>query len=378
MPLTLSSLIAPVTRDEVRKTVLSLLRVAGFPVASWHSSSVPRALVEVFCEALADLSSTVGKIARGGFLSLADGEWLTLLAAEFFDLTRKPAVFARGVAVLTDGGGGPFTILPGQLWATSKSGKRFNNSRGGTLVAGGKLALEWQAESPGASFNVPAGDLTTLLTPLPGVALDNPTLPSIGTWLTRQGVDEETDAQLVQRCKEQWSSLGAGGNAPAYAYHAKRASDQVTRVRVYEATPKGGHVTVVIAGPGGAIVDPTVAVKVFDYLEDGRRPQCVKTHVVSATNRAIAILGEARVAASLRDVAAAHVSRSLTELQTSLDIGTRVPVAELIQRVMDAPGVTNVALRRSSGALLVPQIDDFVLAATEVATFTNSLAFLPT
>ncbi|MGZ3477048.1 MAG: baseplate J/gp47 family protein [Polyangiales bacterium] len=357
--------------------MLGLLKLAGFPVASWAPSSVPRVLVEVFSTSLADLSQTVSNIARGGFVSLAEGEWLTLVASEFFGVERNPALFAEGRATLTDAGSaGPFTILPNQLWAASKSGLRFTNVNGGTLPLGGKLPLLWKAEAAGADYNVPAGDVSTLLTPLPGVTVTNPALPALGTWLLRQGVDAESDDALRERCHEKWSSLGAGGNAPAYAFHAKSASSFVTRVKVYEATPIGGEVTLVLAGPAGAITDPTVLPTVAAYLEDGRRPQCVTVHVVSATNRPIVLLGEVRVRATLRDPAIAFVSGQIADLQKSLDIGERVAIAELIQRVMDAPGVTNALLADASGTALIPGADDVVLGPNEVATFSDGLSWV--
>ncbi|MBI2392826.1 MAG: baseplate J/gp47 family protein [Deltaproteobacteria bacterium] len=378
MAVTLQSLVRPLSRDDVRKTVFGLLKLAGFPVTSWDAASVPRALVEAFSASLSDLSATVANIARGGFLGLAQGDWLTLLAAEIYSVDRRDAVFARGHARLTDSVGGPFTIMPGQLWAASKAGLRFNNVTGGTLPLGGKLDLLWQAESPGAAYNVPSGDLTTLLTPLPGVSIENLSLPSLGTWLVRAGVDVESDAALAERCRERWSTLGAGGHAAAYAYHVKRASEQVTRERVYEATPKGGHVTVVIASSGGPIADATVVKTVAAYLEDGRRPQCVTVHVIAAKARSIVLAGEVRVQAALRDAAEARIAAEITALQSSLDIGARVPVAELIQRIMDAPGVGNVSLRGASGAPLVPVVDDIVLAPDEIATFVNALSYVPT
>jgi len=378
VPASLSSLIVPLTKDDVRRNLLGLLRVVGFPVASWAPSSVPRALVEIFSESLADLSTTVSKIARGGFLSLAENEWLSLVAAEFFGVERKPAVFAVGLAVLTDAGGaGPFTIVPNQLWAAAKSGLRFTNVTGGVLSLGGKLVLEWKAENSGAAFNVPVGDLSTLLTPLPGVSLTNPALTGSGSWLVTQGVDPESDAALRLRCQEKWSSLGAGGNAPAYAYHAKNASPQVTRVRVLEAFPTGGQVTVICAGPSGAIADAKTLADVSAYLEDGRRPQCVKVHVRSAVARVIVVTGDVRVRATMKEPAVAFVSAQLTSMQQTLDIGEKVPVAELVQRIMDAPGVINVVLVDAlTNAPLVPGKDDIALAFDEVAMFIDKLKWV--
>ena len=374
----LGSLIVPLTKDDVVKSILGLLSAARFPVTSWAPSSVPRALIEAFAQGLADLSTTIRNIARGGFLSLAEDDWLTLVADEFFDVQRRPAVFARGTGTLSDdAGAGPYTILPGQLWAVSKNGLRFFNTTGGTLPTGGRLTLQWQAEASGRDYNIPSFAIASLLTPLPGVSISNPEIAGLGTWLTQQGIDGESDADLRERCHQKWASLGAGGNAPAYAYHAKNASAQVARVRVLEASPKGGHVTVLVAGPAGAIVDPAVLTTVFAYLEDGRRPQCVTVHVVSASNHLVALRGDAQVHATLVDVAKKYITDLATSLTASLDIGVSVPLAELIEKIMEAPGLLNLVLRDAAGNALVPGKDDITLAPTEVATFADLLTWIP-
>jgi hypothetical protein len=103
----------------------------------------------------------------------------------------------------------------------------------------------------------------------------------------------------------------------------------------------------------------------------------VKVHVRSAFPHATVLAGDVRVRATLKDPALAFVSAQLTNMQQTLDIGERVPIAELVQRIMDAPGVLNVVLIDSvTGAPLVPGKDDIVLAFDEVATFVDKVKWI--
>ena len=172
---TLVSLLAPPSADQVKASLLSFLQARGFPVTDWAEGGVARTLVEMIARALAELSKLVAVIAASGFVAFSTGDWLTLVAAQVYALSRNPATFTQGVVILSDSAGaGPFTVVPGQLWFGSSDGRRFANTIGGVLPKSGALSLAVQAESPGSAFNVPTGSVTTLLTPLPGVTAANP------------------------------------------------------------------------------------------------------------------------------------------------------------------------------------------------------------
>lgn len=379
MSVSLSSLLASSTEDDNIATLLDLLKAYDFPITSWGPASLPRTMIRVFAKAWTSVSAVVRNIAAGAFLSTAQGDWLTLLAKEVFDLDRFSAVIGLGQMVLTDtAGAGPYTgIVAGQLYAVGSNGKRFVNTSGGTVPLSGTLTLTWQAEEAGADSNTPTADEITLETPMPGVEVTNPAIGATGTWLTRQGVDEESDTALRQRCVDRWSSLGSGGNANAYAFHAKKASDQVARVKVYEATPSGGHVTLYVAGPSATVSTP-IADGVKVYLDDGRRPLCVTTHVYPAVARPLTVHGTVTVAAAQLEAAQAYVSDQILDLQNTLGIADRVFLSEIIQRVMEAPGVTNFLPSDWAGLNnpAAPGADDVVLAANEVATFSGPVASL--
>jgi hypothetical protein len=184
------------------------LAIPTMPVDAWQPGSTPLTLIEIESQSSEDLEQLISKLASGGLVDYAEGDWLDIIAESFYDLQRIQPKFTRGTATLTAlATSGPHTIAVGDLWALSTSGKRFTNITGGTLFAGGTLALEWQAESPGSAWNVASGTITALSTPIPGVSISN----AGGTptaWITQFGDDKELDPNLRARFKGRWSELG--------------------------------------------------------------------------------------------------------------------------------------------------------------------------
>lgn len=80
MAVTFSNLIKAITESQLVTNTLSLLESAGFPITDWSSTSTPRALIQAFSRVTADLAATIVNIAKSGFVLLAEGEWLDLLA----------------------------------------------------------------------------------------------------------------------------------------------------------------------------------------------------------------------------------------------------------------------------------------------------------
>jgi hypothetical protein len=170
-----------------------------FPVTNWTPIGVGNALLQVDAQALSDLNLLVAQAIAGGFTEswinppLVNGVptpppdgWLDLLAQSFYNRQRGAALQTQGLAVLAAvTSAGPYTIIPGQLFAASANGQFiFTNITGGTLSQGGNLSLTFQAQLPGsaynqvASFDAPGSSsgfwLTSLLTPLAGVSISNP------------------------------------------------------------------------------------------------------------------------------------------------------------------------------------------------------------
>lgn len=365
----LSDLLTPSTKAEAHLALLGLLASGpnGFPIESWQEGNVFRNLTEAECQAYADLTVKIAAIAGGGLLDAALdaglSDWLTLLAKSAYGIDRVEAGFTVGNATLTDGGAGPYTIVSGQLAAASADGLIYRNVDGGTLAQNGTLTLSWQAESPGVDYNVPANTLTTLVTSLAGVTIDNPIDLITQTWITTEGNDEESDASVVQRCKARWPELGSGATAAVYEKWAKEGSAEVVRVKVRENKYfSDGIVQLTIAGPSGAVSAQAVT-DVDDYIEI-RRPLCVRVDTVSAVNRNISISGTLYMRAAFAVDALAKATAAITLLQTQLGIGETVYGDKIAATIMGQPGSVNVDLASMA---------DTVLAANEVPVFSLSL-----
>jgi uncharacterized phage protein gp47/JayE len=355
---TLADLITPKTAEQHEAALLAAATAANLPATSWQSGSVPLTLIKGSATAHADADALVAEVAKGGHLDTAEKAWLTLHAKGRFGLDRVAATFAEHDVTLTAAiGAGPHTIAAGQLRFASASGKLFSNKAAGTLSLGGTLTMRVKAESPGSSYNVGAGAISTMLTPLPGVTCANAAGPQV------QGRDEETDEALRRRCRDRWATLGRGATEAAYRYWALSASAAVARVAVRAAGAIPGTVQVLIAGPSSAVTEATR--QAVDIYIRERKPFVDGLEVYAAANFNVSVAGI--VYATDPAAAQAGVEANLLALQGELPLGGKVYRAEIIQRIMDAPGVVN----------FVPTapVVDVQLTPSQVAVLVSSLTY---
>lgn len=361
MGLSYKELTQPSTEEEMLTLLLELATLAGFPATSWQEGAVPRTLLEIEKTILVELQELVAEIGKGGLLDEAEGDWLDLLAISAFDEERTAAVRTRGLATLLCSAlAGPYTIAVGQLVATDGA-RRFRNTTGGTVASGGTLQLTFEAEEPGAAYNIANGDLDTLLTPLAGVTITNPAVPPATTWLTQTGADEESDDQLRTRCRAKWATLGTGATTDSYTFWAREASTVVRRINVLEhsnaGVPADGHVTLYLAGELGS-VDAGAVAAVGTYIAE-RRPLCTTVTVIAAAEVAVPITCTLTVRAEHRTEAEALIAGYLDELEKEIAIGGTCYLAAIIEQLMRPEGMIN--------AVLAAPAADVVLAANQVA-----------
>lgn len=176
---TLADLLTTQTVTQIFQTLLGVYQAAGFPVQSWQVGGVERTRLMAYATALADISGNyVPTISAGGLVDYASGAWLTLLAAQVYNLDRILAGSTVGDITLTAATGvASATYQPGQLKATfGLSGKSYLSNEVITIPAGpGSVVGEFKAEFTGASYNDPSSSGNLVLsTPIPGVTLTNP------------------------------------------------------------------------------------------------------------------------------------------------------------------------------------------------------------
>lgn len=180
---TLAELLTPVTDAEAAQAILTELAAQNppLPTTSWQSGSVPSVLVAVFADSEGNLYTGRINVASGGYLSLASGDWLTLLAYENYGITRDEAVATQGLVQFTDGGGGPYTLTAG-VTTVSNGTRTYVVDVTGTLPVNGKLFARVVATLVGQAGNVANGAITTLVTALSGVTVSN-----VVPWITVYG-----------------------------------------------------------------------------------------------------------------------------------------------------------------------------------------------
>lgn len=326
--LTLEQLLGTQTEEEATDLALAVAASLGFRVTSWQPGNPGLTLCRALGRIYADLTAAIPAVARGGFAGLAPGGWLDLVAASQFDEARSPSVFARQqVELACIAGAGPYVVLPEQLWFSDAAGRRYQNIDGGTLSSGGTFTLVAQAESPGQSYNVPPGSITTMVTPLPGVTASNVGLAQVGT-------DTESDASLRTRVRQKWATLTEQPPVDAYAYWTRKASPEVSDVLVRDDNALGPYtLRVLIAGVSGAL-SGAVVTAVADMLATKKSRTALVT-VESVVNKTIPIAGTVLLRKSSITAAAAkaRVEAHLDAWFRAMRIGGELAPGQSVGRV---------------------------------------------
>lgn len=377
MKLSLQQLLKPVSQDEAYDLLLRLATDLGFPVTSWHSGGVGRTLLRVFARPYSDVTKLISGIASGGYLDLANGAWLTLLARSVYRVERKQATFCEGKERLTcSPNAGPYSIQAGDLWFVSQNGKRFVNTSSGTIQPGESILVDIRAESPGSSYAVGAGTITEMVTPLAGVTSTNPDLGAGASWMTQAGTDEESDDSLRERCRLKWATLAAHATVGSYLYWAHEASDQVVRVAVDDGNPDGpGSLRVYLAGSSGGVL-PVVVDEVDTYIQPRKaKTSIVSTHSASAYN--VTVKGTVYVRSAMLSQANSQIIDNLDRFFQELEMGGEVvpPVTtgmiyrnKILGEITGVEGVVNASLISPSA--------DLPMAKYQVATWGNELTIV--
>lgn len=289
---TLADLTTPLTRDDAKTAIYNVLGVLGVDVTAWEAGAVTRTMVTAFAAVLASLSTLQADIAKSGFLDLAEGDWLRLVAQYVYGVEFIEATFATGTLTLTNAGGGLYIVAAGDLQvAHATTGKTYRNTAGFTLNPLDTLDITIQADETGSASTAATNTITTFVTTLAAdVTCTNPS--------ALLGTDDETDPNLRLRCREKLGALSPNGPWDAYAYVARNAtlttgeSAGVTRTRV---TKDGfGNVTLYIASASGAVTGAPLTA-VADAVETQAVPLAVSATTLSATEVAVNVVYSAWV-----------------------------------------------------------------------------------
>lgn len=214
------------------------------------NKGVVRGLLELYAWGQWQLYALLARLLAQAAPYHATGAWLDL-HADGVGLTRRAATKAAGLVHFyraKQGHNGNISIPAGRIVRTKPDGAgqvyRYSTQDAAVLPANADhVAVLVLAESYGAAANASAGQICELVTPVSGVAgVDN-----AADWLTSEGANEETDAQLAQRYSLQWQG---NNGCTKHAYMAWALSVAgVTSVSILDQHPRGqGTVDVVVRG----------------------------------------------------------------------------------------------------------------------------------
>lgn len=283
--ITLASLLSIATYTQLLDKALDVAESAGLPVTSWRTGDPTRAQYQYLAEVLSTLEPAVQAVIASGFLDYASGNGLTNVALQTYGVERTEATFAGAALVLENTGGGLYNIAAGDVtFKSSVTGKTYRNTTGGVLASGPGTTLEvsWVADEAGSLSTVGVDEIDTLVTALLGVEVQSSE--------AGQGLDQEGDDSLKQRCRDSLGALSPNGPSDAYAFVARNPDltgvTNITRVNVIDedlGAGLTGQVYVYLAGSSGAVDAPTVTA-VSDAIAQWAAPLTATPNVASATN----------------------------------------------------------------------------------------------
>lgn len=386
--MTLDDLITPLTRAEIEAAIYAALEASGASTTSWKSGAVVRTLITGTAIVLAASSQLQAAIAKSGFLALATGDWLTLVAFYVYGVTRDIGSFASGYITLDNTGGGVYSGAIGDLVVTNTTtGKSYRNTAAfsiGSMETGVIVAVE--ALELGADSTAAPGDIDAFETVLLGVTVSNAA--------ALVGTDEEDDATLRLRCLEKTGTLSPNGPRDAYAYVARSTLDStgaaigVTRVRTI-ADGVGGVDVYLATGSGGVtgtVGDETTDLGAIDAaIQEMAAPLAITATVQTATALAVAVTYELWLLDTITLTESEiddAIALALTTYLSAVPIGGyiispasgRIYVSALESVIGSAvEGVIEVVVTAPAADIAV-DVDEATVAGTITATATHLVA----
>jgi hypothetical protein len=238
---------------------------------------------------LSAFSELQAAIAKGGFLELASGSWLTLVARHVFGLERLKGTFATGHVTLTNTRSGSYRGGADDLIVQNpESGKEYRSTGPWSLAAGPSTAtVDVRAVELGSESTSQTGEITKLVTTLSGVTVTN--INALA------GTDPEDDESLKRRCLDRAGALSPNGPRDAYGHVARNAKrengDAIGVTRVATQADGKGRVDVWVATPSGAL-DSSDLGRISQAIEEQAEPLAVNAVVQSASNLSVPITYE--------------------------------------------------------------------------------------
>lgn len=166
-----------------------------------------------------------------------------------------------------------------------------------------------------------------------------------GSWITTQGSDIETSANLAERCQNRWASLAPGPNTEGYyqllAKSTPSVGSQVTTAIVLPDADINNKVNIVVAGPEG-VLPPGVVAAIQTYVT----PRAIGTDyptVVSPSVHDTTIAFTATAQAATLTASQSAVDTAITNYVNEAGLNPTLRLASIIELAMEQIGMVDVA-----------------------------------
>lgn len=302
--------------SELAADTVEELKAEGFVITNFQPGGIFYTLLMAVFRIRIECRQLARNVLNQMFLSHATGIWLDLKLADY-SKTRKAAQKTQGlVTVSRTQSGEAIRIGKGQVFKTEKdingAELRFFVTET-TVLQKGALSVDVpvEAESEGARYNVPEGQITKSLVYISGID----SVRNGEDWITREGSDTENDESARARGLRAWSELAQRSIEDSFV-NAAEAVPGVLYAQADCQHPRGqGTVDVIVTGTAGTATEGLLAAvrEAVAVITGPYDNVLVKSSVTVNQNVTLTItVGDATAEEEIRSRAAAILTDLLT------------------------------------------------------------------
>lgn len=321
--------------EQIREAYIRLFKEKTGREPELADADTKTLLIKAFAMIEYQTMQYVDAKGRAELLKTSTGGALDALAA-LLGITRQEAQRATATVrfTLSAARSEPVAIPAGTRVKTT-GGKYFNTVDYEEIAAGSTTAdVIVQAEEAGTgSSGILAGDIDTLVDPIPYVASVTNTTESTG------GVDEEDDDSLTERTFLAPSKFSCAGPRDAYNYYVREWRTDVQDVQV--TTPEPCVVAIYFVMEGGRLPNETERESLREYINgETLRPLCDQVVCLEPEEIEYSVAFTYWIGASDKKSAGTiqeQVEQAVEEYQTwQRKLGRDINPTELIARIREA------------------------------------------
>ena len=339
------------------------------------NKGIIRGLIEIWAWGLYQLYLFLSMMLAQILVKSSDGSWLNL-HCDGIEVSQKPATKALGTVRLTrTESQGNVPVPAGRVFKTQPDGTgrvlRFVTTEETVLQDGEtSVSVPVVSEDYGNAANVSAGQISEIVTTIPGVdGVENHE-----DWLDTEGADLESEGSLKERYTLTWKGNN-GCNKYAYEGWARGVTG-VAGVSILDQHPRGqGTVDVVVRGSAGVptaelLTKVEAAIQSEVPINDDFLVRGVAPVSVSITGNLVLVYGDPDTI--LADVQTQlNALFSANETMTGIfpfDIGEDVSRDRLVAVIMTVPGIKRIEFTSPTEDQTVPKDGLAVLTQINLTT----------